>query len=98
MTKIYTRGKTPEGRWGRWMLWATFAVQIDAEAFAATIRKTHPTWQVVVGNKHAPRQHEWNVELSEDGQLEVVRTRTGKQESEHERRMEKWARQNYERD
>lgn len=93
MTKVYARGKqTNNARWGRWKLWATFALAIDAERFAEVVRRDNPTWRVMVGHTPKPSQSDWSVERSDDGQLEVVRPRTSKQEREHERRMETWAR------
>ena len=34
----------------------------------------------------------WNIELGEDGQKEIVRTRTPDEERRHYNRMERWAR------
>ncbi len=41
--------------------------------------------------------HEWNIELSNNGCLEIIRrTRTKREEQVHRSAMDKWARRNYE--
>jgi hypothetical protein len=39
---------------------------------------------------------DWNIERTQDGGAEIVRTRTARQERKHYERMERWARRNYE--
>ena len=40
----------------------------------------------------------WNIETAESGGLEIVRTRTQAEEYRYQVRMERWARDNYDRD
>ena len=39
----------------------------------------------------------WNVEMAESGGLEIVRTRTRREEVQHQNAMDRWARRTYDR-
>ena len=41
---------------------------------------------------------DWHIETAEGGGLEIVRTRTRREEATHQNAMDRWARRNYDRD